>query len=273
MHELPSALGFRRFNHLSSTLKIILRKASQLHYPFDVNADFVEEELGDVKAKLLRDPAFTGKTFVFKDRFHAGRVLAEKLEKCEVENPLLLAVPSGGVPVGCVVAEKLKAPFDLVICRKLPVPSNPEAGFGAVAPDGTLALNPLLVRELGLTRKEIDRAVSEVLEEVRRRNSIFRQGEPFPDVKGKTVVLVDDGLASGYTMLVATMFLRKGDPGKIIVAIPTGSVDALKLIAPRAELICCLNVRSSLFGFAVADAYQHWHDLDDEEVLKYLRKA
>jgi predicted phosphoribosyltransferase len=130
-----------------------------------------------------------------------------------------------------------------------------------------------LVRGLGLTEEEISRTVSRVLEEIRRRDQVFRQGKPFPDMAGKSVVLVDDGLASGYTMLVAAMFLRKRNAGRITVAVPTGSVDALMLVAPQADLICCLNIRSSLFGFAVADAYEHWYDLDDGEVLRHLQEA
>jgi len=150
---------------------------------------------------------------LFRDRLDAGRKLAERLIGLAGEDSIVLAVPRGGVPIGSAIAQRLACPLDLIIPRKLPIPANPEAGFGAVMGDGTIVLNEPLVRGLKLTKGEIDAIVAEVSAEVRRREQEYRGRTPPPLLSGKQVILVDDGLASGYTMIAAAPALwQTGHP-------------------------------------------------------------
>ncbi|MCP8308214.1 MAG: phosphoribosyltransferase [archaeon] len=225
-----------------------------------------------MSTKIVEDSSLRSKRYVFKDRVHAGELLAKKLEKYKDEDVIILAIPSGGVPVGFTIAKEIKKPFDLIIVRKIPIPMEPEAGFGAMSFDGNIVLNETLVERLGLTKEEIDECSSQVLKEIRRRMDKFRGDKPFPDLKDKTVIIVDDGLASGYTMLAAIKSVKKQSVRKIIVAVPTASTNAINLIAPHVDEIFCLNIRDSFF-FAVADAYKNWYDLNDDEVQGYLRRV
>jgi len=209
--------------------------------------------------------------YVFKDREDAGRALAKKLS-LKGKEQVILTIPSGGVPVGYVIARELNIPMDVIISRKIQVPYNPEAGFGAVAPDGSMILNEHLVRELGLTKGEITSLANQALDEIRKRNRIFRKDRPLPNVVGKTVILVDDGLASGYTMLAAIKSIRKQRPMRIIVAVPTAPFSSARLVSQHVDKLICLNMRGGAL-FTVADAYQKWYDLKDDEVMDYIRKA
>ncbi len=186
---------------------------------------------------------------------------------------ILLAIPAGGVPVGYIIAKTFQIPLNLIILRKIKIPWNPEAGFGSVAPDGTIFLNEPLVKRLGLTQDEIERSASETLKEIKRRQQLFMGDTPFPNLTNKVVILSDDGLASGFTMLAAINFVKKQSPTMIIVAVPTAPLGTIQRIArPNVDKLICLNVRES-WVFAVADAYQKWYDLCDDEVKEYLKKA
>ena len=206
----------------------------------------------------------------FFDRLEAGKELSFSLLKFKGEDVLVLAVPRGGVPVGFEVAKALKVPLDVIVSRKIPIPWNTEAGFGAVAPDGTLVLNEPLTSRLGLDEEEIDRLAKEVEEEIRRREKIYRGERPFPTLEGKIVIPVDDGLASGITMLAALRFIKKQKPEKVIVAIPVASGSAVRLLSPEVDELISLYIHPEHLSFAVASFYQHWRDLTDEEVKEYL---
>ena len=223
-------------------------------------------------AKIIEDANLRNKNHFFRDRFHAGELLAKKLRPhlASAPSPIVLAVPSGGVPVGSMIAKELGIPMDLVIVRKLPIPYNTEAGFGSVGWDGEVVLNKRLVRELRLSDSEIKSVVQSVRLELERRMEKFRGGKPFPELKGRTVILVDDGLASGYTMLSAVGSVKRHSPAVTVVAVPTGSLGAVRLVSPHVDELFCLNVRDTAF-LAVADAYQEWHDLTEEEVVEIIR--
>jgi len=227
------------------------------HFPFD---------------KVVDDDNLRFRTYVFKDRIHAGELLAKKLWRHKGEDAIVLAIPAGGVPVGYRIAVNLQLPLDLIVVRKLPIPYNPEAGFGALTTDGTIVLNEPVVEELGLTKEEIEMYASEKMREIKERLRKFRGDRPFSDLKEKIAIIVDDGLASGYTMTAAILSVRKHGPKRIVVAVPTAHLGALEKISPYTDEIICLNIRSG-FLFAVADAYLNWYDLDDSEVIDYLRKA
>ena len=224
-------------------------------------------------AKIVEEPTYRERVFVFLDRLQAGRLLADKLrEYAGKENVVLLALPAGGVPVGYVVAKELNISMDVIVVRKVQIPWNTEAGFGALTWDGEAVLNQSLVKHLGLKREVIEESISETRRIIQERLGKFRGDKPMPDLGGKVVILVDDGLASGFTMLAATRSSRRKQPKKTVVAVPTASMGAIKLLAPEVDEIVCLNIRSGPV-FAVADAYKNWYDLTDDEVIKILERA
>ncbi len=221
---------------------------------------------------VIDEPLYRYRRHVFEDRIHAGHLLAKRLRGRVDNEAVVLAIPAGGVPVGYMVAKELKLAFDVAVVRKLHIPWNKEAGFGAIGWDGTVVFNEPLLRLLKLSSEDIERCIAEETGEIDRRIKMFRGEKPFPEIKGRTAVLVDDGLASGYSMLVAVNLVKKRGPNKIIVAVPTSSLSALALISPHADEVVCLNVRDEFF-YAVADAYKLWYDLSDEEVFEFLRAA
>ena len=222
-------------------------------------------------AEVIEEKSLRNKTHVFRDRLEAGDRLARRLEKYKKKECLILAIPSGGIPVGLKISQHLELPFDLVISRKIPIPGNPEAGFGAVSFEGSLFLNEPLVRELRLTQEEIRELSIPVLEEIQHRNAIFRGGRSFPDLRGRIVIVVDDGLASGYTMMASINFVKKRGPSRIVVAVPTAPESSIQLISAHVDELLCLNIRGGFF-FAVADAYHEWHDLSEGEVMEFLKQ-
>lgn len=220
---------------------------------------------------MIENPSLRDKIYVFDDRYEAGRRLAGMLSGYKGTDSTVLAIPSGGVPVASEAAAALGLPMDLIITRKLQIPHNPEAGFGAIEPDGEVILNEMLLDQLRLEKDEIETEIGRAMEKARRQNQIFRKGRPFPSLAGRIAIAVDDGLASGYTMLAAIKFLRKVAPEKIVVAVPTGLERTIRFILPEVDELVCLNVRSG-FSFAVAEAYRTWYDLKEEEVLSLVKK-
>jgi predicted phosphoribosyltransferase len=221
--------------------------------------------------KIIEMRELRNKNYVFRDRVHAGELLASKLKPYVGKDSIVLAIPSGGVPIGSTLAKELGLQMDLIIVRKLPIPYNTEAGFGSMSWNGEVKLNEKLVEQLELRDPEIDSIIRDVKSELDKRMEIFRGNRPFPELKGKTAIIVDDGLASGYTLLAAISSVKKLSPERIIVAVPTASKNAVDLLAPYVDEIFCLNIRETKI-FAVADAYQEWHDLTQQEVLKLLGK-
>jgi len=179
---------------------------------------------------------------------------------------IVLALPSGGVPVGTEVAKALNAALDLLIVRKIQIPDNPEAGFGAISPDGKPIINEGLLAKLSLSKKAVDAQINKAMESVKQRNGLFRKDRPYNSFQRKTVIIVDDGLASGYTMLAAIRFVKRDNPQKVIVAVPTSSARAIDFILAEVHELFCANIRTG-YSFAVANAYRNWYDLTDKEVI------
>ena len=221
-------------------------------------------------ASIIEDRRLRNRIGVFRDRDEAGRCLARSLETFSWQNAIVLAIPSGGVPIGLAISSKLGLPIDLIIIRKIPVPGNTEAGFGAISLEGDMVLNDSMVRTLGLTREEVEELAEPVRDELKRRNHIFREDRPWPDLKGKVVILADDGLASGYTMITSARMVSRHKPEKIVIAVPTASLQTIELVAQDVDMIVCPNIRTGSY-FAVADAYRNWYDLSREEVVGLLR--
>ena len=210
---------------------------------------------------------------VFEDRTDAGRRLAATLAPLEMGgNAVVFAIPAGGVPPGLEVARALKAPLRMAVVRKVQIPWNPEAGFGAVTWDGRVFLNRPLMAGLNLSAAEVNAAVAKARKNVDERMAKFSGGRAEPELLDRAAILVDDGLATGYTMLAAIEAVRAGSPRRVVVAVPTGSLHAVNFIARQADLVVCLNIRTSR-TFAVAQAYERWHDVTDREVQELLIQA
>jgi putative phosphoribosyl transferase len=209
---------------------------------------------------------------VFRDRPEAGRELARVIRRPNGQSCLVLAMPRGGIPVGEAVAEALAAPLEPVFARKLPVPWSPEMGFGAVAMDGTISLNERFVAGLRLDRIEIDAIARKVAAEVQRRAKEYSGGEHPPDVRDRYVYMVDDGLATGYSMIAAAQMTRKQQPARLILCVPVSPVSSIFTVQPHYDEIHCL-VAQEHGSFAVASFYEDFHELTDDEVLAILARA
>jgi len=223
------------------------------------------------RGNIIYDCELFNKHEVFIDRFDAGVKLAEACGKIFRNIDYVFAIPMGGAPIGLKISEALKSKFDLLICRKLLIPWNREAGFGAIDPDGNIFVDEEFAEQIGLSREDIEDSIREQLNEINRRNIILRGGRPYPNLNGKNVILVDDGIAAGYTMNAAIQFARKRNANKIYIAVPTGCAKSIIKISKYVDEILCLNLRSELF-FAVADAYKYWRDLNEEDIMEILKK-
>jgi predicted phosphoribosyltransferase len=219
--------------------------------------------------RLIEDASLRDRLYVFKDRKEAGTLLAQQLLEYKETDSIVFALPSGGVPVATEIVKALGLPLDLIIVRKVQIPYNPEAGFGAVSPDKKVLLNEHLLRSLSLSEKDVERQIQKTRDIIKKRDSLFRKGVPFPSIKDRVAIIVDDGLASGYTMLSAIDFVKRHEPQKIVVAVPTGSKGTVEIILPEVDELVCLNIRSG-YTFAVANAYENWYDLADDEVISLL---
>lgn len=206
----------------------------------------------------------------FRNRVDAGKQLAERLKPYQSADTIVLAIPRGGVPVAVEVAQSLDAPLDIVVTRKIPIPDNPEAGYGAVAEDGTIFLNEPLLTQLHLSQREIEYQAEQVLSEIERRSALYRRGLPPSSLVGKLAIIIDDGLASGFTMVAAAKSIQRQKVVKTVIASPVASESAYALINPICDALVCM-VESHSYPFAVASFYHHWHDLTDEEVTSYLQ--
>jgi predicted phosphoribosyltransferase len=205
---------------------------------------------------------------MFKNRKDAGEKLASVLEKYREEAPLILAIPRGGVEVGLQIAKRLNAEFSLVIARKLPFPDSPEAGFGAIAEDGSTFI--FENAQYWLAGETIERIKQQQITEIDRRIKALRGGNPLPEVAGRTVILVDDGIAMGSTMRAAVELCKKRKARKIVIAVPVAGKEVVEELKKRVDELVVLEIPP--FFRAVADAYEKWYDVSDEEVLDLLRE-
>ena len=208
----------------------------------------------------------------FRNRADAGRLLAERLrEYAGRGDVIVLALPRGGVPVGFEVARALGAPLDVFLVRKLGVPGHEELALGAIASGGTRVLNRQLIDSLGLPAESIEAIDAKERRELERRERIYREGRPPPDVAGRTVILVDDGLATGSTMLAAVEAIRQDDPAKVVVAVPIADPDVCEALRTVADEVVCLGTPRPLQ--AVGVWYDDFSQTTDEEVRELLERA
>jgi predicted phosphoribosyltransferase len=203
---------------------------------------------------------------MFIDREDAGNKLGEALGNHHFEDPLLLAIPRGGIEVGYYAAKNLNCDFDVVVARKLGYPQHPEAAFGAVAEDGSLYLNPYANHYLN--KEIIQEVLQQQRKEVVRQISVFRKDIPLPELKGRTVIVVDDGIASGSTIFAALLMCQKRHPMKLVVAAPVSGVDILPTLKDKADAVVILEQRERYI--AVSEAYLHFSNLTDRQVHVYI---
>lgn len=213
-------------------------------------------------------PQFRNCVGVFGDRRDAGEVLSRMLAAYRKSSAIVLAIPAGGVPVAAVLARRLELPLDVAVVSKITPPWDPEVGYGAVAFDGTVRINEMLVPRLGLLGKDVERGIEATREKVARRVKAFRGERPGPEL-ARTVILVDDGLASGVTMQVAVEAMRNAQAREIIIAVPTGHESSVQDVASTVDAVYCANLRAGL-QFAVAAAYQRWSDVDEQAAMLIL---
>jgi putative phosphoribosyl transferase len=208
----------------------------------------------------------------FSNRAEAGRQLAEKLETYRGrEDVIVLGLPRGGVPVAYEVAKRLSAPLDLFIVRKLGVPGFEELAAGAIASGGVRVLNQDVVRAIPYASEAIEAITAKETAELQRREQIYREGRPAPELRDKIVILVDDGLATGATMRAAVKALQQRDVSKIVVAVPVGPSDTCEELAHEADEAICLNTPP--FFQAVGQYYDDFSQTGDNDVRELLTKA
>jgi predicted phosphoribosyltransferase len=209
---------------------------------------------------------------VFNDRAEAGRVLAEQLRHYAGRpDVIVLALPRGGVPVAYEVARALHAPLDIFVVRKLGIPGHEELAMGAVATGGVRVLNDQVVKGLSIPGFVIDAVANWELLELERRERLYRGNRPPPEVRGKTVILVDDGLATGSTMLAAVQALRKLGPASIVVAVPVASPDTCQLLKEYVDETVCPATPEPFY--AVGLWYRDFSQTTDEEVRELLERS
>ncbi len=204
----------------------------------------------------------------FADRSDAGRRLAAELLPLAKERPVVMALPRGGVPVAVEVAKALDAPLDILAVRKLGAPGNRELGVGAVAEGGSAVLDSSSAEQLGLTRSVLDATLARETQELRRRVARYRGDRPPIAVLGRTVIVVDDGLATGLSDLAAIRALRKRSARRIVVAVPVGSRESVAMLSDEADQVLCLMIPERLYGVGLW--YEDFAPVSDEQVLALL---
>lgn len=206
---------------------------------------------------------------LFADRREAGQLLGERLKELDLgDDVLVLALPRGGVPIGYEVARALEVPLDVFVTRKIGAPENPEFAIGAVASDGTLILDEDVVEQLGIPDDYVTSETERQLMEIERRMKVYRGDRPPPQIEGRTIILVDDGVATGSTVRASLQALRKRNPGRLILAVPVGPPRTIEGLRSLADEIVVLATPEPFW--AVGRFYLSFEQTRDEQVVELL---
>jgi predicted phosphoribosyltransferase len=208
---------------------------------------------------------------MFRNREEAAQKLAAKLKGRQLHDPLVLGIPRGGVVVGAVLARELNADLDVVLARKLRAPGQPELAIGAIAEDGSIYLNPQVADVLELSDDYLTEERAHQMAEVERRKKLFRAVRPAAPVRGRSVIVTDDGIATGSTMMAALHVLKGQDPREVIVAVPVASPDRLEPLREWCDRIVCLLSPATFW--AIGQFYEDFTQVEDSEVLELLRAS
>lgn len=208
----------------------------------------------------------------FRDRGEAGRMLAERLKDTRSESPVVLALPRGGVPVGYEVAMALGVPLEVLVARKLGVPWRPELGMGAIAEGGAMYVNADVLEYADLSEEDVRAVAREEMRELARRVRLYRGGLPLPELRGRTVLLVDDGLATGGTARAAARAVRARGPRKLVLAVPVAASETAEALRHE-EVDEVVTVQEPDMVGSVGAWYEDFHQVDDEEVLALLMES
>jgi putative phosphoribosyl transferase len=209
---------------------------------------------------------------MFRNRLEAGFKLAELLQSYSTQAARPLAIPRGGIEVGYPIALRLKEPLDVIIPRKIPSPDNPELAIGAVTLDGSIELDQELIENLGLTPTDVKELVRPVQFEIERRLAAYRGSRPEPALRGKNVILIDDGLATGYTMMAAIKSVRRESPERVIVAVPVSPKSTYERLKGLADELTVVHLAPN-GQFAVSAFYEDFRDLRDDELVRLLKDS
>ncbi|HEY3396080.1 MAG TPA: phosphoribosyltransferase family protein [Armatimonadota bacterium] len=228
--------------------------------------------MGDLQVGKVFDlPELRDRTPVFRDRDEVGRVLAGMLAEYKGTDALLLAVPRGALVIGAILARELRLPLDAVVVAKVTPEWNPEFGYGGVAWDGTVVLDETLAARLGINKQQMEADVWRASDKVESRSRSLRGERAFPRVAGRTVILVDDGLATGSTLRVAIRALTKAGADRLVVAVGTGHREAVEALAQDVAAVYCPNLRETRNFSAVGEAYRNFDQVSEAEAVRIIK--
>ena len=207
----------------------------------------------------------------FKDRFDAGRRLAKELSKYKnKKDALILAIPRGALQIGSVLAKELNLPLDIIIVKKIPHPANPKYAIGAVGINEVI-VNEDVVKAEDIPKVYINEQVKELTEAIKEKYKKYRGGRPLPSLKNRTIIITDDGIATGHTMLAAVDILRKQNPKRIVLAVPVAPPDSLSKFKDKVDELICLE--TPVMFFAIGEFYENFLQVEDEEAIRLLKEG
>ncbi|MFX0138679.1 MAG: phosphoribosyltransferase [Candidatus Hodarchaeota archaeon] len=223
----------------------------------------------------------------YESRFQAGQILADFILKSSadlkskldrlIDRFFVFAIPNGGVSVAEGFCKKLDLKYDIIVVRKIKIPFNTEAGFGSITPDGTILINKPLLNSLNLSKSQLEKSIETTKNEIKERIKFYNKNPELNEayrklIENQYIVLMDDGLASGFTMLAAIQMIKKYNPAKTYIAVPTAPIHTISRVQKEVSEVFCPNSRNTMW-FAVADAYQYWYDVPESEVLEIIKKS